>query len=70
MVKNINDVTDLTGEEFDQLIERAIAFKGNPRPQPGALDGKIVRLLFDSPSLRTKTSFETAVRLLGSRSIL
>ena len=37
------------------------------RPTADALDGRHVALLFEKPSLRTRTTFEIAVRELGGR---
>ncbi|MFA6427144.1 MAG: hypothetical protein WCW16_01705 [Candidatus Magasanikbacteria bacterium] len=66
--KNIVEVTDFTQNEWKKLIDEAIKFKENKLRKPRALDKKRVGLLFDSNSLRTRISFETAVYLLGGDS--
>jgi ornithine carbamoyltransferase len=59
----------LTGAELDasrleQLLDRAAALKAAPRASR-ALEGRTVALLFQKPSTRTRTSFETGVFELG-----
>lgn len=55
---------ELSGEEIDALLDRAIALKAEPlsaRP----LEGRTVALIFEKPSTRTRTSFEAGVFELG-----
>ena len=61
--KDFLSVADLTLDEVLPLVEKAAEMKrgGGPRP----LDGKIVALLFEKPSLRTRVSFEVGIRQLG-----
>jgi ornithine carbamoyltransferase len=59
----------LTGEELDRdeqlaLLQRAAELKAAPRSSQ-ALDGKVVALLFERPSTRTRLSFEAGVVELG-----
>ncbi|EKD78498.1 MAG: ornithine carbamoyltransferase [uncultured bacterium] len=63
--KNLIEVTDFTQPEWVQLIRSAIAYKKNPHRTPNRLSRKRVGLVFDSNSLRTRLSFETATHLLG-----
>lgn len=63
--KNILEITDFSQKEFIHLIKEAIAYKKNMHRNKTLLHGKRVCLLFDSSSLRTRLSFESAVRLLG-----
>ncbi len=63
--KNIIEITDFSQKELIQLMKDAIAFKRNIHLKKNALKGKRVCLLFDSSSLRTRLSFESAVHLLG-----
>jgi ornithine carbamoyltransferase len=59
----------LTGAELDtaaltELLDRAAALKAAPLSSR-ALEGRAVALLFQKPSTRTRTSFETGVFELG-----
>lgn len=66
--KNIIEVTDFSKEEWKELINASLAFKTNRHSRPDVLKGKRIGLLFDSSSLRTRISFETACYLLGGDS--
>lgn len=66
--KNIVEVTDFTQKEWQRLIKEAISFKKNPHRRHRLLKNKRIALVFDSRSLRTKLSFETAVSFLGGSS--
>jgi len=60
---NFLSVADLTAEEADKLLKRALDMKRKPVLQ--LLRGKILVLLFEKPSLRTRVSFEVGIRQLG-----
>lgn len=60
-------ITDLTVGENRQIIQRARQMKSEPGASP--LAGKSVALLFEKPSLRTRTSFEVGIYQLGGHSI-
>ncbi|MFL2635990.1 MAG: ornithine carbamoyltransferase [Tepidiformaceae bacterium] len=53
---------DLQAEEVDFLLKSASALKSNPSR---ILEGKQLALLFEKPSLRTRVSFQVAMRYLG-----
>ena len=65
--KDFLSIADLTPEQVRQLVESALTMKqiGSSR----LLDGKIIALLFEKPSLRTKASFETGIRRLGGQTV-
>ena len=70
--KDFLSLLDLTHEELDGVLDLAAALKteraaGRLSRQP--LSGKHVALLFDKPSLRTRTTFVIAVRELGGEVI-
>jgi ornithine carbamoyltransferase len=71
MKRDLLSLTDLTAEEIQRLIERAIDLK--TRRRQGILDrpliGKTVGLLFDKASTRTRVSFEAAAARLGGHAI-
>jgi ornithine carbamoyltransferase len=55
---------ELTPEQLTALLDRALALKAAPAAS-NALAGATVALLFEQPSTRTRTSFETGVVELG-----
>ena len=50
-MKAFNDLADFSNEEIRALLDLANRLDRNPEPQ--ALQGKVLSLLFLSPSLRT-----------------
>jgi ornithine carbamoyltransferase len=56
---------DLTDEELLHLLDLAAEVKQSPRDYARALDGKSIALLFEKPSLRTRLTFELAIKQLG-----
>ncbi len=58
-----NDLADFSAAEIRQLI--TLARRLDERPEPRALEGKVLALLFLSPSLRTLISFQSAMARLG-----
>jgi len=65
--KDLLSISDLTREDIDSLIRDAVNLKG--RGWSSVLDGKILAILFEKPSLRTRVSFEVAMRQLGGQAI-
>ena len=68
--KDFLSVLDLGALEFDRLLGIAAQLKADRRlgphaPTAAALAGSHVALLFEKPSLRTRCTFEVAVRELG-----
>jgi N-acetylornithine carbamoyltransferase len=62
-MKFFNDLADFNAAEIADLI--AFARQLDTQPQPRALEGKVLALLFLSPSLRTLASFQSAMARLG-----
>jgi ornithine carbamoyltransferase len=65
--KDFLSVTDLTGEEIMRLILNAIEMKADRWTD--LLSQKVIVLLFEKPSLRTRVSFEVGMRQLGGHSL-
>jgi ornithine carbamoyltransferase len=61
--RDLLSVADLSAAEVDEIIAQALKIKQGPTPQ--SLSGKILVLLFEKPSLRTRVSFEVAIHQLG-----
>jgi ornithine carbamoyltransferase len=56
---------DLTDDELRYLLDLAAEVKQSPRDYAHTLDGKSIALLFEKPSLRTRLTFELAIKELG-----
>lgn len=65
VVKDVLSVADLASQEVEKLIDSALRLKR--RKTPPVLKGKIFALIFEKPSLRTRASFEVAIRQLGGQ---
>jgi ornithine carbamoyltransferase len=62
------DLADLSRDEVLNLLE--LARRLETRPEPHALAGKILGLLFMNPSLRTLASFQAGMARLGGTSFV
>jgi ornithine carbamoyltransferase len=62
---------DLTLEELYRLLDGAAALKARARDgnHPAPLRGKVLALVFEKPSLRTRTTFETGMFQLGGAAV-
>ncbi len=67
-MKAFNDLADFSAEEIRALID--LASRLDTHPEPDALKGKVLSLLFLSPSLRTLASFQAAMVRLGGGSFV
>jgi ornithine carbamoyltransferase len=68
--KDFLSILDLDAADLERCLRLAARLKaerplGRRAPDANALDGRHVALLFDKPSLRTRSTFEIAVRELG-----
>ena len=67
-MKAFNDLADFSNEEIQTLLE--LAGRLDTHPETEALRGKVLALLFLSPSLRTLASFQAAMIRLGGGSFV
>jgi N-acetylornithine carbamoyltransferase len=67
-LKAFNDLADFSIPEVETLL--ALAARLQKKPEPRALAGKVLALLFLSPSLRTLSSFQAAMVRLGGGSFV
>jgi len=67
-LKAFNDLADFSNEQIRALLDLANRLDSNPEPE--ALRGKVLSLLFLSPSLRTLASFQAAMTRLGGGSFV
>ena len=70
LAKDFLSVPDFGASDLDRLLRLAVEMKAARRlgvqaPTAAALEGLHVALLFEKPSLRTRATFEVAIRELG-----
>jgi aspartate carbamoyltransferase catalytic subunit len=67
--RNIINITDLSTEEIDELIDVAQDIMANPADYQDICHGKQLATLFFEPSTRTRLSFESAMLSLGGATL-
>jgi N-acetylornithine carbamoyltransferase len=67
-MKRFIDLAELAPEQVQDLL--ALARRLETRPEPQALAGKVLGLLFMNPSLRTLASFQSGMARLGGASFV
>src|ERR1700693_1860133 len=60
---------DLTDDELLYLLDLPTEVKQSPADYAHALAGKSIALLFEKPSLRTRLTFELAIKQLGGDAV-
>lgn len=68
MPRHFPNILAMTKDEALRVVKRAKAMKDGDE-RTGLLDGKIVILIFEKASTRTRVSFEVAVRHLGGQTV-
>ena len=68
MMRRFLDLADFTRDQVNDLV--GLARRLQERPEPRALAGKILGLLFMNPSLRTLASFQAGMMRLGGTSFV
>lgn len=63
-------IDDCSTREITALLRLGVAIKAHPKKYRRALDGKMMALIFEKPSLRTRTTFTVGMSQLGGDSIL
>jgi ornithine carbamoyltransferase len=69
MQKDFIAIHDLTRYEFHQMLDMTEDMKKRPRHYGKALRGKILAMIFQKPSLRTRMTFEVGMLQLGGEAI-
>ena len=67
-MNNFNDLADFNNDEIYNLLD--LANQLEKTPEPDALKGKVLSLLFLSPSLRTLASFQAGMSRMGGSSFV
>ncbi|MCK4362643.1 MAG: ornithine carbamoyltransferase [Dehalococcoidia bacterium] len=65
--KNLLSIADLKSGDIQRLIDSAIMLKRGGKKI--LLEGKLLALIFEKPSLRTRVSFDVAMKQLGGEAI-
>jgi ornithine carbamoyltransferase len=67
MERNFLAITDFSKDDLEKLLELALSLKKEyfSRGNPPMLKGKVLAMVFNKPSLRTRISFDMAMRHLG-----
>jgi ornithine carbamoyltransferase len=60
---------ELTGQQLEEIIDKAIEVKSNPQKYRTALEGKSLAMIFQKTSTRTRVSFEVAMTQLGGHAL-
>jgi ornithine carbamoyltransferase len=63
-------IDDCSSGEIRGLIALGAAMKSHPKKYRKALEGKMMALIFEKPSLRTRTTFTVGIKQLGGDSLL
>src|ERR1700727_1618898 len=61
---------DLAQDELVAILDLTQQVKGSPSRFSQSLKGRYLSLLFEKPSLRTRFTFELAIKQLGGDSVL
>ena len=64
-IRHFLSIADLSPKEMTALLDDADALKRDPVPSDAPLRGRALAMIFEKPSLRTRLSFDVAMRDLG-----
>src|SRR5689334_12864577 len=68
------DLADHSGEELRRILDLSTTLKAQRRkgepPRERPLAGRMLAMVFDKPSTRTRVSFDVAMRELGGETIM
>jgi ornithine carbamoyltransferase len=71
-IRHFTDLSALSGSDLrgilDDAAERKARLKAGERSKP--LEGKVLAMIFDKPSTRTRVSFDVGMRQLGGETIM
>jgi ornithine carbamoyltransferase len=69
MKKDFITIHDLTAYEFQEIMDMTEKMKKNPRKYRKVLKDKILAMIFQKPSLRTRVTFEVGMLQLGGEAV-
>ncbi len=67
--RDLLSIDDLSSSQLSLLFRRAADIKAHPKNYRSALRGKFLALIFEKPSLRTRTTFTVGISQLGGDSL-
>jgi ornithine carbamoyltransferase len=70
IVQNLTQDLDLSFEALVRVLDLAAQVKRTPQRFAQSLTGRYLSLMFEKPSLRTRLTFELAIKQLGGDSIM
>jgi len=68
-VADFLSIADFSRPKLKEILRLAEAIKKRPEDHAHSLDGKVLLMMFQKPSLRTRVSFESAMIRLGGHAI-
>lgn len=69
MTKDFLTIHDLSVYEFSQILDLTTDMKKHPRKYHKVLEHKILAMIFEKPSLRTRMTFEVGMLQLGGEAV-
>ena len=69
MVQHLTQDLDLSQDALLRVLDLAAQVKRTPQRFAQALAGRYISLLFEKPSLRTRVTFELAIKQLGGDAV-
>jgi len=69
MRKDFISIHDLTPDEYDQILKMTVDMKKHPHRFHKSLKRRILAMIFQKPSLRTRMTFEVGMLELGGEAI-
>jgi ornithine carbamoyltransferase len=67
--RDLLSIDDLSVDEIQHLFRLTADIKAHPSQYRKSLDGKMMALIFEKPSLRTRTTFAVGIKQLGGDSV-
>lgn len=67
--RHLTSLLDLSSKEILDIIERAIALKNNRDPEYQPFKGKVLAMIFEKSSTRTRISFESGMIQFGGSAL-
>lgn len=67
--KDFLSIADFAPEDIRHFLHVAVQVKANPAAYSAAMKGKILAMIFEKPSLRTRVSFDVGMEQMGGHSI-